>query len=353
MIKLGKHISELLYSHDSVIVPGFGIFSTKYVPARFIPEEKIVESPRKIVDFRPEPKQGDTPLIAYMAKKEGKDHGEVLQSITNTIKDVEHALEAGNKVEFERIGTFFRDPDGSLQFEASRQVNYLEEDTGVKTVETPPQKIAEEVKKDEPFLTDSTTNEESTKPKTKEIMKEPSKKETKKEIKHTEKEKMDPALKWIAIVGIPLLLILIIVFWQFNYFFGEDGLFSKSEPVVVEAPVVTPVEPVEEEEVEIIPEPIPVEPEEPPFDPYAEPAKPDPFRPVYYIVVGSFSNERNATELALELRKDDARLAGVLEKTITDFHRVYYGWYYDLNEAKAEKQKLDPSLREIAWILHR
>ncbi len=347
MIKLGKYISELLYRHDSVILPGFGTFSTKYVPARFIPEEKIVESPRKIVDFSPEPREGETPLIAFMAKKEGKSHEEVLQHISETLMEAEHALEAGNKVAFEMVGTFYRETDGNLKFDASRQVNYLDSDTGVQAVDTPPQKPIDTIKEPdpEPETKKSVAVDKDKKPQTNETMKEPVKKETKQDHQPKEKESMDPALKWLAIIGLPTLLILIILFWQFNYFFGDDGLFRKSE-TVVEAPVEVPAETVE-------PEPPTIEPEEPPYDPYLKPARPEPGRPVYYIIVGSFRSESNASNLALKLRKEDARLASVLGRTPAEFYRVYYGWYYDLSEAKAEKQKLDEDLREIAWILHR
>lgn len=346
MTELGKYISELLYKHDSVIVPGFGTFSTKYIPARFIPEEKIVESPRKIADFSPEPKQGDTPLVDFIAQKMGKNHEEVHQYISDTIRETEHALEAGNKVEFELIGTFYRDTDGSLQFEASRQVNYIENDTGVQAVDTPSQKPIGEQNELDSQLKKAETTTESTKPKKEEIMKEPAKKETKPEKPQDQKEQMDPVMKWLAIIGIPVLLILIVLFWQFNYFFGEDGLFRRSETVVVEAPIEEPVEIVE-------PEPVAVEPAEPPFDPYMQPARPEPGRPVYYIVVGSFRSEVNATNLALQLRKEDHRLASVLPKTPSEFYRTYSGWYYNLNEAKAEKRNLDDDLKEIAWILHR
>lgn len=354
MTQLGRHISELLYTNDSVIVPGFGTFSTKYVPARFIPEEKIVESPRKIVDFSPEPKQGDTPLIDHMAEKEKKSPKEILHNLSKTLRDVEHSLEAGNKVDFERIGTFHRETDGSLKFEPSRQINYLESDTGVDAVETPSQKPIIEEKEPEEEKNDLkvAATGSITKPKTDDTMKEPEKESPRPKKPPKEKEGMDPVLKWLAILGIPLLVILIILFWQFNYFFGEEGVFRSSDPVVVEAPVETPV--LVEEEIEIIPEPTPVpEPVEPPFDPYLEPAKPDMNRPVYFVVVGSFRSQYNAQELALKLRKEDNRLASVMEITPAEFYRVYSGWYYDLDEAKRAKQRLDEALREIAWILHR
>ncbi len=358
MIKLGKHISELLYRHDSVVVPGFGTFSTRYVPARFIPEEKIVESPRKIVDFSPEPKQGDTPLIDHMAEREGKSPREILNYLSRTLRDVEHALEAGNKVDFELIGAFHRETDGSLKFEPSRQINYLEDYTGVDAVDTPLQKPPVEKKEseEEKKTLKTATVGTSKKPKTDDPMKEPEKKAPGQEKPQKGKEGMDPALKWLAIIGIPVLVILIILFWQFNYFFGDEGLFRSSEPVVVEAPVETPVEtPVEVvEEIEEVPEPAPVpEPEKPPFDPHLEPAKPDIHRPVYYVVVGSFRSQYNAQTLALKLRKENNRLASVLDLTPAEFYRVYSGWYYDLEEAKKAKEQLDKDHREIAWILHR
>ncbi len=360
MIKLGKYISELLHNNDYVTVPGFGTFSTKYIPARFIPEEKIVESPRKIVDFRPEPKQGETPIIDYISKKEGKSHEEVLQQLTDTLRETEHSLEAGNKVELDLIGTFHRDTDGSLNFEASHQVNYLKNDTGISSVKTPPQKPLQEVKAVEPEPTPETikTKEKISKTQTLETMKEPEKKGPTPKPGKPEKERMDPVLKWLAIIGIPLLIILIVLFWQFNYFFGEGGLFSRSETVGIETTAPAPATAEIIQEVEETPEPEPepdIEPThaEPPFDPYLEPAKPQPNRPVYYIVVGSFRSEHNATSMALDLRKKDHRLSSVLTKTPTGFYRTYSGWYYDLDEAKAKKQQLDEDLRHIAWILHR
>ncbi len=358
-MKIGKYISELLYTHDSVILPGFGIFRTKYEPAKFIPEKKIVESPSKIADFSHEPKHGETPLVQYISKNEGKSIEEVSQILSNVVTEVEHALEAGNQVEIENVGLFRKDVDGMLKFEPNRNVNYLESYTGVSAIKTPEQKKLEEVgtppKKTKEAAdafsipgseTRPISKKESIPTKKPKTMTEPEKKERK------EKAKLPPVLKWIAIVLIPILVLLIIFFLNYNYFVGEEGIFRKQPPVYIEEIEEVVPDPVAEEEA-FIPEPEPEPEPEPAFDPYLEPPKPPIDRPVYFVIVGSFRNENNAQDLALELRKEGARLASVFDRIHSGFYRTYYGYYFDLREAESTKAGLDEDLREIAWILHR
>ncbi len=342
-MKLGKYISDLLYHHDQVILPGFGTFSTRYVPAKFIPEKKIVESPTKVAEFSPEPVTGSTPLIAYMAEKEGRSIDWVNDFLKKLIKEIVSSLETGNKVEFEHLGVFQLEADGLLQFTPDPTVNYLKEDTGLSQVMAPKQKeMAEDIKP-------AAVTKKAT-----------AKRKEKAEKHHTntpdpmkiKMSKLPPALRWLAYVIIPLLVILIILFLNFNFFFGEGGLFRAGDPPVVEAPpaeptppVITeaPVEPPEE-----VIEPEPVEPE-----PLAAPAKPEPGRKTYYIVVGSFRNEHNAIRLAEDLRNEGVHQAQVFMRTPSNFHRVCYAFYYDLAEAEAAKARMPVEFRNNAWILHR
>ncbi len=355
-MKIGKYISELLHSHESVLLPGIGTFSKKYEPARFIPEEKIVKSPTKFAQFSPEPKHGDTPLTDYIAEKEDMGVEEVNAHYEKLSREMEHALEAGSTVEFELVGSLFKDTDGSLVFEPDREINYLTNEMGTREVKTPPPVTVEDKKTAAAagaIATKKTDHPHKTKTKKQEAMSKPTKKDKK------EKTVLSPALKWVAIILIPLLIILIILFLNYNFFFGENGFFRTAEqPLRMEEPAFIT-------EPDIIEEPLMEEPKEdtrditditaevPAFDPYAEPAKPLFDRPVYIIVVGSFRNEINARELALQLRKDGNQLAYILDKTHAGFFRTYSGFYYNLNEAKEHKAKLPDELRENAWILHR
>jgi len=142
-MRLGKHISALLYEHERVIVPGFGTFTKHYVPAKFIPEKQIVEAPRKIADFHLEPSTGNTPLIAYMAEKEGVTQEEVTRFIEDVVREIHMTLDAGKTVELENLGRFRKDEDGALQFDANTDVNYMAETPGRDPVKTPPQQATE------------------------------------------------------------------------------------------------------------------------------------------------------------------------------------------------------------------
>ncbi len=366
---IGKYISKLLQKHDSVVFPGFGTFTTRYYPAKFIQEEKIVKAPAKLAHFDAEPKNGDTTLTLFIADAEGKRHEEVIEFCHNWVRETDQVLDAGGKIELDKIGLFFKDTTGSLMFEPDESINYLAIDSGLPEISTPEQKPVDTVSEDKtkhppqvtPIKRPEAKSKESQpyspdipKQKTHEAMTDPKKEERNKAAA------LPPALKWTAIIIIPLLVILIILFLNYNFFFGDDGLFVSRDPVVVEAPTdMLPVEPVEEPFEEIIeeefltPEPGP-EPEPAlTYDPYAEPPKADPYRPVYYVIVGSFENVNNASQLALKLRKEGHQLASVLDVIPRGFHRTYSGYYYDLNEAQASKQNLREGLREIAWILHR
>ncbi|MFP4467484.1 MAG: SPOR domain-containing protein [Bacteroidales bacterium] len=379
-MKIGKYISELLYTHDRVILPGFGSFSTVYVPAKFVAEKNIVEAPARIADFSPAPREGHTPLTPVIAKREGMTEAAVNDFYRKLVREITQSLESGKKVELENIGLFQMNEEGEIQFSPDRSVNYLKEDTGVGHIKAPaftpsseeetPGDTDENPPADEEITTsppqtapgqedeaapepETTTEPETsidpdtnTEPETETAMKE-------KDETTNENRRSSGGLKWLFYIGIPLLVILLILFLRFDYFFGGEGLFRRQATVEQVDPA--PTAPVGTDEPTAVKEPEEetTEPEPVPSDPDIEPPPPETGRPVYYIVIGSFRNETEAQELARELRSDGAPLASVFMQTPAEYHRVCYGYYYDLEEAESMKASLDDELREKAWILHR
>ena len=377
-MRIGKYISNLLYKHETVLLPGFGTFTTRYIPAKFIPEKQIVEAPTKLADFTSTPDQGDTPLTKYIAENEGMTEDEVLSMYENLTSDIKRSLKAGKKVAFEDVGTFHLDADNNLQFEPDRDINYLEEATGVDAVATPgpthpitpgdshrsedPVEPSGESDKtppppQEPEQTTPTENDTPTtatedktpttatedRPQTTEPMKEEDKKTT----------TLPPALKWLAYVMIPLLVIVIIVLLNYSYFFDkDDGLFrSPGEPHVemtTDDPTETEIRetPQEEDRIDEPEEPVDVEPD-------IETTVTDPDATTYYLLVGSFRSETRAQELAEELQRQGADMAEVMMKTPSDYYRVSYGHYHDMSEAQTQMEQLPEELQDVAWILHR
>lgn len=338
-MKIGACISELLYTHESVILPGFGRFSTRYIPARFIPEAQKVESPAKIVDFDPGTREGDTPLIQGLADREKSTPDKVKAFLGEFVEQMQQKLSEGKKVSLDMIGVFSAGEKGEILFEPDRSVNYLEEIPASTPVPVPAQEEVDSPPAGEP---------EADKPVEEPVA------EAREEPQPADSEtrSFPPALKWIAFTVVPLLVLAIILALNF------DAIFGRKEAPVPVSPVVSP--PAEVSMQEAAPETeaeaeAAVEPAETRvvFDPEVEPPRPEPGRPVYYLVVGSFEDASRARELARRLRTEDNPLASVFMQTRQGAHRVCYGYYYELAEAEALLEKVQREVNPDAWILHR
>ncbi len=394
-MKIGKYISELLFENDFVILPDLGEFSTKYIPAKFIPELKKVESPSKVVTFNEKNKSGGGLLVEYIARKEKIGSQQAKEFVSNFVAEMKNSLKSGKKVELDNIGLFSMDQNGVLNFEPDKSVNYLNDSIGMSSVKEPTRKSEEEAKTElDKVLEDArkaaplVKDDKITNP---EPPKESDKKEEEKEsekikpaskpvappvgekatgtpirsfhdpvpvtqkssaTESTDSEEpqqksagLPPAMKWVAFTVVPLLIIIIVLAFNFEYLFGDKSVFKSEETVVTETSAPEP-----EDQPQPVAEPEPVEEEV--FDPTVPPPAPESGRPVYYIVVGSFEEEHSAQILAEELRTQGARTASVFPINHLGFYRVSYGYYYDLEEAERELEKA----REInsnAWVLHR
>ena len=386
-MKIGKYISELLFENDFVILPQLGEFSTKYIPAKFIPELKKVESPSKVVTFNEKNKTGGGLLIEYIAKKEGIGSQQAKDFVTDFVMEMQNSLKSGKKVELEKIGTFSLDQSGTISFEPDTSINYLNDSIGMSSVKEPTKKSEEEAKTEldkviedakketpppaeEPAKKDippvappipETPKDKAPSQEKKEEPKpvhpfskkhySPPKPESEQEEDFYEEEHpgtktagLPPALKWVAFTVVPLLIIIIILAFNFEYIFGEKSIFKSQEPVVTEtpAPVVT------ETESEVVAQ----DESEEMFDPTIAPPAPERGRQVFYIIVGSFEEEHSAEILAEELRMKGARTASVFPVNRLGFYRVSYGYYYDLQEAERDLEQAK-QINPNAWVLHR
>lgn len=393
-MKIGKYISELLFENDFVILPDLGEFSTKYIPAKFIPELKKVESPSKVITFNEKNKSGGGLLIEYIARKEQIGSQQAREFVTNFVAEMKNSLKSGKKVELENIGKFSMDQSGVIVFDPDKSVNYLNDSIGMSSVKEPAKKSEEEAKteldkvienarKEAPPVKDEKPAETE---KSREAEKQDEKKEEKKpeaasqpvaspsgqkapgtptplrtfqepvnqkssssqskeeEEKRTRSGGLPPALKWVAFTVVPLLIIIIVLAFNYEYIFGDKSVFTSEDPVVTETVMTETAEP------EAATEPEPVVEEA--FDPTVAPPAPESGRPVYYIIVGSFEEEHSALILAEELRTKGARTASVFPVNRLGFYRVSYGYYYDLQEAERELQKAK-EIHPNAWVLHR
>ncbi|HSV76168.1 MAG TPA: SPOR domain-containing protein [Bacteroidales bacterium] len=365
-MKIGTYISELLYEHGQVVLPGFGEFLTKYIPARFIPEEKKIESPKKVADFNSEKTEGGDIFITYASRKEQKPPEVVQKAINDFVSDLKQKLNAGQKVQIDKIGSFSTGPDMNIIFEPNLEINYLADTSGMNAIKepspaTPPpapkpvEAIREEVKPPvpkpqkeaivsesippKPFSTPNVGLDPSKSPKTP-IRREPTK-EVQPPVPGLTRQDLPKPIKLLAWLIVPLGVIIIILALNWRHIFGDVP-----QPTTPETPAETvmPAPDTQQAHTETPAETVPA---------VAESITPEPGRMAYYIVVGAFQDEELANRLVNQMREQGANRASIFMRTDQGYHRVAFGFYYSLAEAEAQLAKVQQNLHPGAWILPR
>lgn len=509
-MKIGQYISDLLFENDFVILPDMGEFSTKYIPAKFIPELKKVESPSKVISFNEKNKTGGGLLIEYIAKKEDISNQQAKEFISKFTNEMKNSLLNGKKVDLEKVGSFIMSEEGKLIFDPDTSINYLSESMGMPSVKEPEKKNEEEAKTEldkaleeselpkdqdkktkddasqttigsptdvdkgdksekektsnlsqdnapekssdekEPKVGDDQAKDTSAKPKeiktvistvnTDKENKEKQVEEKKDQEKKDEKEKdikpsglagsstvksdvgststiktvsasskdtsesqkpkgaagisrtatgghkplnfskssaetpgsgtdsslskrsssskegLSPALKWVAITVVPLLIIILVLAFNYDYIFGDKSIIWNNDEALTEQ-TSTNTEPINEESQSGDADTSAAADQQTTTDESATniagPSDPEPGRKTYYVIVGSFEEEHSALILADELREQGAVNARVFPINNQGFYRVAYGFYYDLNEAERVMQQYGKEISSEAWVLHR
>lgn len=125
MKDLSPFIRELLFSHDCVILPGFGGFIGNYTPARIDRDSHTFHPPVKAISFNSRLSHNDGLLIGKISEKKGIGYADAKRIVEDYISRVKDKLDKGERVHLEGIGHFQMNKEGSLQFEPDNDINYL------------------------------------------------------------------------------------------------------------------------------------------------------------------------------------------------------------------------------------
>ena len=99
-MSISKYIIELLHKHDCVIIPGFGAFLTKYIPASH--DNNVFSPPKKSVTFNGMLKENDGLLANEISAKENISYNASLKQIKKEVKALLSSLKS-DKVEIDNI----------------------------------------------------------------------------------------------------------------------------------------------------------------------------------------------------------------------------------------------------------
>ena len=131
-------IRELLFSHDCVIVPGFGGFLGNYSPARIDKNTSTFYPPVKQISFNRNLNHNDGLLVGKISGFLKVNYGDARNIVEEYVSGIRKKLESGERVVFDNIGNFINNQEGNVQFEPDRNVNYHLDSYGLESFQFAP-----------------------------------------------------------------------------------------------------------------------------------------------------------------------------------------------------------------------
>ena len=136
-MKMETYISELLYRHDCVIIPGLGGFITNYRSAQIHPVSHTLRPPSKSISFNVKLQSNDGLLANYISACESISFATAQTKIEQFVKSIQNDLEHKKVAKLTKIGVLSRDLNGRISFEPDLKVNYLLDAFGLETIQSP------------------------------------------------------------------------------------------------------------------------------------------------------------------------------------------------------------------------
>ena len=135
-MKVDKHISELLYLHDCVIVPNLGGFVANYSSAKIHPTQHTFSPPYKNIVFNKNLITNDGLLANSIVIGEKKSYPVAMETIKHFVSTTKEQIKNGKKVKIDNVGTLHTDIERDIQF-TSADTNFLPEAFGLPEFQSP------------------------------------------------------------------------------------------------------------------------------------------------------------------------------------------------------------------------
>ncbi len=122
---ISGYIRELLFSHDCVIIPGFGAFIGNYFPAQIDPSDGMFYPPSRKVTFNRHLTGNDGLLIGHISSHLQTGYGEARDIVSEWTDELRKRIMTGTPVTLEHLGTFSLNHERNIIFDPDLSVNYL------------------------------------------------------------------------------------------------------------------------------------------------------------------------------------------------------------------------------------
>ncbi|HBZ66190.1 MAG TPA: hypothetical protein DEO70_05075 [Bacteroidales bacterium] len=136
-MNLNDLITDLLYSHDCVVIPGIGGFLLNYAPASIHPVQHLFTPPSRTIVFNSGLDTNDGLLANACAQKYAITYQEAIVKIGIFADDVRMKLRLEGSFSFRGIGRLTDKGDQLIRFEPEKGVNFLGDAYGLPTFTSP------------------------------------------------------------------------------------------------------------------------------------------------------------------------------------------------------------------------
>ena len=136
-MKIEQYISQLLYRHQCVTVPGFGAFLTEIHSAHLHESTNSFYPPKKVISFNSHLKNNDGLLANHIAQIEKSTYENAVASIDSEVVIWNSILQVNEKFTLKNIGELSLNSEKNLVFMPSENVNYLKESFGLNSFVSP------------------------------------------------------------------------------------------------------------------------------------------------------------------------------------------------------------------------
>jgi cell division septation protein DedD len=130
MGNIQKHLGDLLYEHDCVIIPDFGGFVAHRISATLNSQTHTLRPPSKQITFNARLFRNDGVLAQELFMRDGISYAQAMDRIVAEVAWLRRQLDAGKPVAFDGVGVLFKDKEGQIGFTPSNERNYLKASFG-------------------------------------------------------------------------------------------------------------------------------------------------------------------------------------------------------------------------------
>ncbi len=354
---ISKYIKLLLDERKRVILPGFGNLEVKEARGEVPVSGEYIDPPGLKVRFDGGFSKDDGVLASALASGEKLEEEEARQRVLELVDGIKFSMDKGEPFQMEGVGSLSRDSDGKVHFRIDREwilepeqfglepldLLELDESEEIESVPSPPVTLGEnetfavEPEKPAPAARQGAPMTALHKP------------------VPGSREKEKPPRKWravwvVAAVLIVVLVVLILVPSNRGKIMGgktaPPAVNTENIPSATQSPSSAEGSESGVQDFEsLTPEALEQEPAEEVTE-SLQPAEKD----KYFLIAGSFSHLRNASELQDQLKANG--IAAEVMITENRMYRVSVGSFVYLKDAETELARLksNPGL-ESCWIL--